>query len=207
MLPQADSEEIMATQAPKPDMESDDALVARLAARDGECLRLVAERHGELVYRIGCRMLGDPHEAEDIAQEAILRLWTHAERWQPGGPGIAAWLSRVGTNLCIDRLRKRRRMSEGEVPDREDDAPLADVDTETAQTREAVIGCISELPERQRAAIVLTYYEDLPNRTACEALEMKIKAFESILVRARQALRRCIERKGIAHEDVARISP
>ena len=74
---------------------------------------------------------------------------------------------------------------------------------EANETRRAVVDCIEDLPERQRAAIVLTYYDELPNRQAGEAMEMKIKAFESILVRARQALRRCIERKGVAREDVA----
>lgn len=197
----------MATRAPRLEPESDDALMARLAQRDAACLRQVAEQHGELVHRIGCRMLGDPHEAEDVAQEALLRLWSHAARWQPGGPGIAAWLTRVGTNLCLDRLRKTRRMSDAEPPERADDAPLADAQAEAGQMRAAVAACIADLPERQRAAVVLTYYEELPNRSACEALGLKLKAFESILVRARTALRRCIERKGIGGGDLARVTP
>ena len=200
------SETRMATRAMPLEDHSDDTLMARLAQRDGACLKLLSQRHGELVYRIAYRMLGDAHEAEDIAQEALLRLWTHADRWQGGGSGIAAWLTRVGTNLCLDRLRKQRRMSDGDFPEREDDAPLADTEAQNSETRQAVVECIGDLPERQRASVVLTYYEEMPNRAASEAMDMKIKAFESILVRARKALRLCVESKGVAGDDAERMA-
>ncbi len=187
------------------DGQDDDALMRGLRARDSDALRNVAECYGEIPFRIGCRMLADPVEAEDIAQEALLRLWNYADRWVEGGPGIAAWLSRVGTNLCIDRLRKTRRQTNEEAPDRADETPLADAAIESDEVKQAVIECISGLPERQRASIILTYYEQLSNQLAADNLEMNIKAFESLLYRARGILKDCVEGKGVVKDDAGRI--
>src|SRR5688500_7078052 len=167
----------------------DDTLMARVAARDAEAFRLLAERHGALPYRVAWRMTGDAAEAEDLAQETLLRLWDRAPQWRAGGSGVAAWLTRVAMNLALDRLRRQRFASGEPVPERADEAPLADDAIEAEQTAAAVRHCIAALPERQRAAIVLTYYEDVPNRTAAEMLDMNLKAFESLLFRARAALR------------------
>ena len=167
----------------------DDTLMDRVAARDADAFRLLAERHGTLPYRIAWRMTGDAAEAEDLAQETLLRLWDKAPQWRVGGSGVAAWLTRVAMNLALDRLRRRRFASGEPVPERADEAPLADEGIEAEQAAAAVRDCIAALPERQRAAIVLTYYEDVPNRTAAEMLEMNLKAFESLLFRARAALR------------------
>ncbi|OYX08500.1 MAG: hypothetical protein B7Z08_09365 [Sphingomonadales bacterium 32-68-7] len=156
----------------------DDSLMARVAARDAAAFGVLAERHGALPYRVAWRMIGDAAEAEDIAQEAVLRLWDRASQWRPGGSGVAAWLTRVAMNLALDRLRRRRFASDEAVPERADDAPLADAAIEAAQTERAVRAGIAALPERQRAAIVLTYYEDVPNKTAAEMLDMNLKAFE-----------------------------
>ena len=127
--------------------ESDDALMARVALRDGDALRLLADRYAEISWRIAYRMLADPTEAEDVAQEAMLRLWQYADRWQAGGSGVAA--------------------------------------------------CIEALPDRQRAAVILTYYEEQQNKMAAEVLAMQVKAFESLLFRARASLRACVEDKGV----------
>lgn len=94
--------------------ESDDALMRRVAARDGEAFRVLVGRCGEPPYRVAWRMLGDATEAQDVAQEALLRLWQNAERWRGDGPGLSAWLIRVATNLCLDRLRSRARLGPAE---------------------------------------------------------------------------------------------
>ncbi len=177
----------------------DAVLAARLAARDSAALREVIAQHGGVLHRIAYRMIGDAHEAEDIVQEALLRLWDQAPTISARHPvgsqaagtlRLGGWLSRVVTNLAIDRLRRARRFSDGEVPDREDDSPLADEVIETEQRDGSARALVAALPERQRAAIVLTYYEELSNADAAEALEMNIKAFESLLLRARAALKK-----------------
>lgn len=181
----------MATRLISPAVEAvdDDALMRRVAARDAQAFGLLAERHGERPWRLAWRMLGDGMEAEDVAQEAMLRLWQNAGNWRGGGPGVGAWLTRVCTNLCLDRLRQRARISGEDVPERADDAPLADAAIAGEQERAAVIRALGLLPERQRAAVVLTYYEELSNAEAADMLDMNIKAFESLLLRARRALK------------------
>lgn len=184
-------------QAAIPAEQSDDELVARIAARDHGAMRLAADRHAQLVWRVAYRMLGDAAEAEDVAQESLLKLWNHANRWTAGGPGIAPWLKKVTVNQCLDRLRRKRFASDEEVPEREDESPLADRQIEAVETGQAVKDCIEALPDRQRAAVILTYYEEQLNQGAAESLEMQLKAFESLLFRARASLKGCVERKGI----------
>lgn len=179
----------MADTALKQDVLTDDALMEGVARRDAASFRTLVERHGDRPYRVAWRMLGDQTDAEDVAQESLLRLWDQADRWRPGQAGVAAWLARVATNLCLDRLRRRRFSSDEEVPERADEAPLADEQIAEEQIQKAAAAAIQSLPERQRAAIVLTYYEEFSNLMAAEALDMNIKAFESLLHRARSALR------------------
>ncbi|MEP0191345.1 MAG: sigma-70 family RNA polymerase sigma factor [Erythrobacter sp.] len=172
---------------------SEAELVAGIAVRDEAAFRIAIEQHGKLLHRIAYRMMGEPHEAEDIVQETMLRLWDHAPRLEARGnpaPKLAAWLKRVCINLAIDRLRVMKRNSDVEVPERADATPLADAQMQTIEESTAARALIAQLPQNQRAAIVLTYYEEMSNSDAAEAMEMKIKAFESLLHRARIALRK-----------------
>jgi RNA polymerase sigma factor (sigma-70 family) len=178
-------------------VDSDDELMARIILRDNTAMRLASDSYAGALWRIAYRMLGDATEAEDVVQEALLRLWNHADRWQAGGPGIGAWLSKVATNQCLDRLRRKRFRSDEEVPERIDETPLPDAQMQTDEVQMTVKQCIEALPERQRAAVILTYYEETPNQPAAEILEMQLKAFESLLFRARSSLRDCVERKGV----------
>ncbi len=177
--------------------QDDDAVMTRIAARDALAFSRVVEANAAMLHRIAYRMVGDAAEAEDVAQEALLRLWSTAERWQPGQAGIAAWLTRVAVNQCLDRLRRRRFASDEAVPERADDAPGADAVAEAESLRRLALAALGELSERHRAAIVLTYYEELPNAAAAEALEMKVKAFESLLLRARGAMRAALAARGL----------
>lgn len=181
---------------------ADAALVARIAARDPAALGEAIERHAGPLHRIAYRMLGDAHEAEDIVQEAMLRLWDNAPRLaarhsahaaSASGLRLGGWLKRVTVNLAIDRTRGARRFSGNAIPEQEDDAPLADERIAAEQDMVSARALIAALPDRQRAAIVLTYYEELSNADAAAALDMNIKAFESLLFRARAALRKAFE--------------
>lgn len=181
----------------KTQTQGDDAAMARVAARDGAAFRALIAAHQQRVFRIAWRMLGDASEAEDVAQEALLRLWSHAHEWRPGGAGVGAWLARVATNLCLDRLRKRRFASDEPVPERADPAPLADAKMDEETMRTQTMAAIQALPDRQRAAIILTYYEDQSNADAAATLGLNIKAFESLLLRARRALRDLLTERGL----------
>lgn len=181
----------------KPAASGDDAVMARIAARDALAFSRVVEGNAAMLHRLAYRMIGDGAEAEDVAQEALLRLWSSADRWRPGQAGIAAWLTRVAINLCLDRLRKRRFASDEAVPDRADEAAGADELVAAEKLRRATVAALNELSERHRAAIVLTYYEELPNAMAAEALEMNVKAFESLLLRARGSMRSALAARGL----------
>ena len=172
-------------------------LMARVAARDGVAFRTIVDGHAQGLRRLAYRMLTDVQAAEDVAQEALLRLWDHAGRWRGDGPGIGAWLKRVTTNLCLDRLRRKKFVSNEDAPDIADESLSAADMMDEERMRTATINCIGTLPERQRAAIVLTYYEELSNAEAAAMLDMNIKAFESLLLRGRTALRKAIEANGL----------
>ena len=173
--------------------------MARVRLRDSAAFRTLVDRHASILHRVAYRMTGDAVEAEDVAQEALLRLWRDADRWQVGRAGVGAWLNRVVVNLCLDRLRKRRFASDGEVPERADETPLAPEAMEAERLRAATVAAIGALPDRQRAAVVLTYYEELSNQKAADAMDMNIKAFESLLLRARTALRTAL----VEHQEAA----
>jgi RNA polymerase sigma-70 factor (ECF subfamily) len=181
-----------------------DALVARVIAGDKEAFAVIVRRFGTPLHRIAYRMLNDTTEAEDVAQEALLRLWTIGTKWEQGRAGVAAWLKRVTVNLCLDRLRRRKFTSDDEVPERVDDSASADEEMDKERVRAATVACIQRLPDRQRAAIVLTYYEEMPNTQAASVMEMQIKAFESLLFRARAALREAMLATGMIGADTGK---
>jgi RNA polymerase sigma-70 factor (ECF subfamily) len=176
--------------------QTDDRLMHRIQRREAAALAEAANRHGQAIFAIAFRMLGDRAEAEDIAQEALVRLWTHAPRWQFGRP-IRPWLRQVATNLAIDHIRRARRLTPDSPPERADPDAATDENMAHAEMRAIVAECIAALPERQRAAVILTYYEEQSNRQVADLLRMGIKAFESMLLRARHMLRACLAGHGV----------
>lgn len=184
--------------------ESDTALMARVGAGEAGAFALLVERHSPTIYRVAFRMLGDAHDAEDAVQECFTRLWQQAPRWRSTGAGPVGWLYRTAVNLCFDRHRRLRVVSPAaELPDRADDAPLADSVIEARDTRRAVARALGDLPERYRAALVLCYYEGLSNAAAAEVLELNLKAMESLLFRARKQMRDLLEARQVGVCDLA----
>lgn len=176
---------------------SDDGLLAQCAAGDAGAFRVLIARHGDAAWRLAWRLTGDAGEAEDLVQEGFARLWKQAPDWQGGRAGAGAFLQRVITNLAIDRSRRKRPEPVAELPDCADPAPLADALLDEAGLAARVQHCLARLPERQRAAIVLTYWEGLSGPEAAAVLELSPKAFESLLIRARTALKPILGAAGI----------
>ena len=175
--------------------DRDDRLMAASATGAAAAFRLLVDRHSPSAWRLAWRLTGDATEAEDLVQEGFARLWKQAASWQArqggqaGQAGAGAFLQRVITNLAIDRSRRKRPEPVAEVPDHADPAPLADALLETADLSTRIQACVASLPDRQRAAIVLTYWEGLTGPMAAEVMELSPKAFESLLVRARASLK------------------
>jgi RNA polymerase sigma-70 factor (ECF subfamily) len=181
----------------------DGTLMRRVAAGDARALEIISDRHTPMLFAVAWRMLGDAAEAEDVVQEAITRVWVKAASWTPVGGGLGGWLRRIATNLCIDRQRKRAFNSDAELPERADDSPSADMLIDEARRQAAVTTAMQALPDRQRAAIVLTYYEGVSNAEAAAVLGIGVKALESLLVRARQGLSRSLAAQGMLQEGSA----
>jgi len=134
-------------------------------------------------------MLGDAVEAEDVAQETMLKAWRQAPKWTPGKARFDTWLHRVALNLCYDRLRRRREIPTDTPPDRPDEGPAPDRGLLAAETGMRVTAALKRLPDRQREAIVLCHYQELSNIDAAALMEISVEALESLLSRGRRALR------------------
>ena len=119
----------------------------------------------------------------------MLRVWTNAPRWRPEAR-FRTWLYRVVVNLCLNRKRRAPFASLDAAGDPADPRPDAATQLERDQRDQAIAAAIARLPERQRAAIVLTFHEGLGNAEAAAVLGTTRSAVETLLVRAKRSLRR-----------------
>jgi RNA polymerase sigma-70 factor, ECF subfamily len=169
--------------------DPDAELVALAGAGDRTAAQLLMTRHLPKMITLARRMLGDPGDAEDAVQEAFMRLWTHAARWRPGAAKFETWLYRVTLNQCYDRLRKRPTARLEEAATVADPAADPQRALVNADLSAAVARAVLDLPERQRAAILLCHYQECGNIEASEILGVSVEALESLLARGRRALR------------------
>jgi RNA polymerase sigma-70 factor, ECF subfamily len=172
--------------------DSDEALMARVADGDERAFQLLSGRHLPAMLGLARRILGNAAEAEDVAQEAFMRVWTHAPRWQPLAQ-FRTWLTRVVINLCLDRKRRAPWVELETAGEIVDPAPGAGEKAEDDERERMLAAAIETLPTRQRSAIVLTYGDGMSNAQVAEILDTSVSAVETLLVRAKQNLRRALE--------------
>ncbi|MET4682445.1 RNA polymerase sigma factor [Brevundimonas faecalis] len=172
--------------------DPDEDLVRRVGEGDPAAVQAMVARKLPRMLTLAQRMLGDAGEAEDVAQEAMLRAWRQAPRWTPGQAKFDTWLHRVGLNLCYDRLRRRRETPTDAPPERIDDGPAPDRGLLAMETGARVEAALAKLPERQREAIVLCHYQELGNIEAAGLMSISVEALESLLSRGRRALRQAL---------------
>jgi RNA polymerase sigma-70 factor, ECF subfamily len=172
--------------------DSDEALMQRIGRGDEVAFRSLARRYLPAAVGLARRILGNSAEAEDVAQEAMLRVWIHAPRWQPLAR-FRTWLTRIVVNLCFDRKRRASWITleaAGEIADRS----LGVGEKFEAEERERMLAAaIEKLPIRQRSAVVLTYSEGLSNVEVAEILNTTVSAVETLLVRGKHNLRRTLK--------------
>ncbi len=168
---------------------ADGELLARFAARDPDAAETIMNSLAPSLYRVACGILRDHAEAEDVVQEAMLRLWKAAPGWKGESANVRKWLYRVTTNLCFDRLRARRHVCLDACEEPRDDAPDVSQQLEARDRSRILNQAIGELPERQRIAVVLRHLEQCSNAQVAEIMGTSIGAVESLLVRGRRTLR------------------
>jgi RNA polymerase sigma-70 factor (ECF subfamily) len=142
-------------------------------------------------------MLGNPSEAEDIAQQVFLRLWRHAKRYRPEAK-FTTYLFTITRNLVFNETRRLSRRKEVSADEREENShtlieadPVRQPDNELLQDelRREVDKAIAALPDAQRLAVVLRRYEQMPYEEIAVVLDLSVSAVKSLLFRARTTLK------------------
>ena len=173
------------------DEPTDEELMHRVGRGEEPAFRALAARTAPDAVALARRVLGNGADAEAVVQEAMLRVWITAPRWRPEA-AFRTWLYRVVLNLCLNRRRRAPFARLEDAGDPPDPAPDAAQQMERAETDRRIADAIARLPERQRMAIVLTYQQGLSNAETATVLATSTSAVETLLVRAKQALRRSL---------------
>ena len=178
----------------------DFTLMERIGAGDHEAFRQLVVRHQNAVIGTVAKMLGNPSEAEDIAQQVFLRIWRHAKRYRPDAK-FTTYLYTITRNLVFNETRRKSRKKEVSSDEREENSnrlieanPDRQPDAELlqAELQRAVDDAIAQLPETQRMAVVLRRYEQLSYEEIAAVLGLSVSAVKSLLFRARTSLREAL---------------
>jgi len=167
---------------------SDEALLVSFGNGDRAAARALTHSLTPRVLGFASRMLGDRSEAEDVAQEAMLRLWRVAPDWRQGEAKVTTWLYRVVSNLCTDRLRRRRGVGLDTIAEPTDESPSVEEKMLQSQRQTALDQALLLLPERQRQAVILRHIEGVSNPDIAGLMDLSVEAVESLTARGKKAL-------------------
>ncbi|MEE9542861.1 MAG: sigma-70 family RNA polymerase sigma factor [Thermodesulfobacteriota bacterium] len=170
---------------------SDEELLSRVVKGSREAFSILVERHTTRYYGLAFRTLLNKLDAEEVVQEAFLKLWHRPGLWDAGkGARFSTWFYRVVANMCIDRNRKKRPVL---IEDIDSIAGVSDIQADEAiyraEQKRMVDSLLLELPENQRMALNLCFYEELSNQEAADIMELSLKALQSLIIRAKSALK------------------
>jgi RNA polymerase sigma-70 factor (ECF subfamily) len=164
-------------------------LVARVCQGDRRAYASLVARHLPAVEVYARRILGDEYLAQDVAQEVMLVLWQRLGRFNPKKSRLTTWLHRIAHNRCIDLLRKPGYKTLEDAPEPAVQPPT----TQETFGAASIDAALFELPESQRTALVLTYYQNFTNREVALIMSSSVRAVESLLCRARGNLKKHLE--------------
>ena len=186
--------------APRATTVADDELISRVRVGDQEAFATLVERYKRPVYNLAYRLLGNPNDAEDAAQETFVRAYTRLATYEPDGR-FGAWLSAICSHWCIDTMRARRRRVQtvalGKVP--ESDRFISQVDGPedvalVADSRDEVQRWLEALPPQYRTVLTLRYFQDLSYAEIADVLDEPVSTVRMRLFRARAMLQQVVER-------------
>ena len=176
--------------AQKREEMTDEELMALIVdQKDQRAFAELTTRYRRKLFATCYRMLGNPEEAEDAVQESFLKLWNYAASWDRKKAKLSTWLYTVTTNTCRDILRKRRAILVEHDDNRiSDDDEGPDV-VEAKQRGRIIKKAIQELPDRQRQALVLSYYQGMSHKEIGDIMDSTPKSIEGLVARARNDLK------------------
>lgn len=162
-----------------------------IAVGDARAFDRLVRRHLKRAYNVAYGMVYNSADAQDVAQDAMMRVWMYAPTWRAGESAVTTWLHRIVVNCCYDFLRKKARQPQGgEISaDIEDMTAKTEQDYAETEQKKRLRAMLRSLPERQRMAVTLCYLEEMSNADAAAVMGVHIKALEGLLVRARKALK------------------
>jgi len=176
-------------------------LIAQAQGGDAYAFEQLMAVHEKRVYALCVRMLGNPHDGEDCAQEAMLRIWQKLPQYR-GEAAFSTWVYRVTASLCMDMLRRRKdaqsleQMQEAGF-DAKDDAPTPEQAQETSDVRTAIAGAVQTVPEGMRSVFLLRDVHGLSESDTAKALGITKGTVKSRLARARGKIADCLRAQGI----------
>lgn len=184
----------------------DESLMALIQQGDRQAFAHLLRRHGDKFFRLAWRLTSDEAEAEDIVQESFLKLWDRPEIYK-ARPGVqfTSWFYRVVSNAALDRMRRRKYSSPLDQPDAFESGDEAHDEALIRRQREAALEeALATLPEKQKLALTLCFYEGVSNKDAAQIMQVSVKALESLLMRAKRGVRDYMLRAGLIEEEEGR---
>lgn len=187
------------------DNEDDHGLMVRVQRGDHQAFSQLVQRHSARFYAVAFRMLNNSAEAEDVVQDSFLKLWNKPQAWDAKkNAKFTTWFYRVVTNAAIDKARRRVKVVSGEkiIDFVADERRNPEDQMYQDETQRVLEDAIQSLPERQRAALNLCFYEGLSNKEAADILDVNLKALESLLMRAKAGIKDYMTRNGYLQDQL-----
>ncbi len=167
---------------------TDEQLMTRIAQSDNQAFQELLYRYTQRVFNLAWRLCSDRTEAEDLTQEVFFKVWRNAGTWRPQAK-LETWLYRILYNLFIDTRRQRKIEPEVLSEDLSSQEDSPEQTLMKKREEEEIQNVLTSLPDRQREALILCYYQGLKAKEAAEILSVSQGALESLLFRARQLLK------------------
>jgi RNA polymerase sigma-70 factor (ECF subfamily) len=170
--------------------KEDHELLALIQEGNSQAFSQLVERHTDRFYRLAFRYLQNKEAAEDVVQDAFLKLWENPGLWQPErNSKFTTWFYRIVVNLSLDLRKKKKPEALDEETSLVDEREPADEAMIQAQAQRALEKEIAALPERQRTALNLCFDQGLSNQEAAEIMGLNLKALQSLIMRAKRTLK------------------
>lgn len=169
----------------------DQTLVTQALAGRGEAFGTLVERYDRAVYHLAYRTLRDSEEARDVAQEAFFKAYRSLRTFRPGAK-FSTWIFSIAYHCCCDRLNRRKRYSNEELPDRADPGAGPEQQAIAGDEARRLRAAIAQLPEKYRTVITLYHLQGSQYDEIAQVLEIPIGTVKTHLFRAKEQLRRML---------------